>query len=204
MKVVRLVLCFFVIGVVASSGQNSAGPMEWTPWAPVEGGWAQFLVITSFRGDKTPEQLANKDIKSLRVDCLIAGRLSGELPSELRGVKVIRILYSEYGEFQTTGGFRESSIVVPHSSKGQSLPPVEIRRPAHPFDVAETRKPVTDTEMTTTFPTIISALGAEPNKTKIRGHRYLVSADWRRKENTIEVKIRDYRPNHGTTPSPTP
>jgi len=201
MKFLGLALCLFITGVVGSYAQDS-GPKEWTPWVAVEGDWVKFAVITSF--EEPPEKLAKKDLKQLRVGCLIAGRLTGEIPPELKGVKTFRVLYTEYGEFNRDGFFRESSIEVPHLSKAQYIPQVGISRKATQFDLSEASKPITELEMTTTVPTILSELGVSPFKTKIRGRQYWVGADWRRKGKTVEIKIRDYRPNVPATPTPSP
>lgn len=204
MKVLKLVFCMLVVSMFANAVQDSAGPKEWTPWMPVEGSWAQFAVITSFDSDASAEELAKKDIKSLRVDCLIGGKLLGELPIELKGAKTFRILYTEYGEFRTLDDFRESSIEVPYYAKGQYIRQVVIRRKASQFEVAEASKPNIEIEQTTTVPTFLSSLGVDPIKSKIRGRRYLVGAEWRRKGKTVEIRIKDYRPNVPSSPKPTP
>lgn len=204
MKFLGLALCLLMLGVVANSGQDSAGPKEWTSWANVEGDWVQFLVLINF--GEPPEKVAKKELKSLTIGCLIAGKLTGKVPAELKGVKTFRILYTEYGEFNREGFFRESSQEVPYKPRVQYIPEVGILRKASQFDVAEASKPVTEFERTVTFPTMLSALGVDPLKAKIRGRQYLIGAEWRRKGKTVEIKIKDYRPTSPTAPtaSPTP
>ena len=205
MKILNLSLCLLAL-VVGTSGQDS-GPKEWTPWTAVKGDWVQFVVLINF--GEPPEKIAKKELKSLTVGCLIAGKVTGEVPADLHGVKTFRIIYTEYGEFNRDGFFKESSLEIPYKPKGQYIPEVGILRKASQFDVAEASKPVTEFERTVTFPTMLSALGVDPLKAKIRGRQYLVGAEWRRKGKTVEIKIKDYRPsvpNTSTTPiaSPTP
>jgi hypothetical protein len=204
MRVLRTVLWVILMSAIANGAQNAAGPKEWTPWMPVEGNWVQFAVVTNFDSDAPAEELAKKDLKSLKVYCLIGGKLLGDLPIELQGVKTFRILYTEYGEFRTWEDFRESSMDVSYTSKGQYIREVSIKRNASKFDVAEASKPITEIERTTTVPTILSNLGVGPLKGKLSGHRYRVGAEWRRKGKTVEIKIKDYRPTvpAGTKPTP--
>jgi len=175
--------------------QNPA-PKDWTAWSPVEGDWAEFYVFTNFHGgNKTPEQLAKKNIKSLQVDCLIVGRLLGKLPPNLRGVKTFKILYTEYGKFRGIDDFGEDSVAIYYSSEGQYVRQVTITRPASQFDVEEASKPLAALETTTTMPTELRALGVDPIRTKVSGHKYRVDCEWRRKGSAIELRIKDYRPN---------
>ena len=208
MKVRRLVVFALLAGTVQTFAQKPAPPKEWTPWVPIQGKWAEFLVITNFRGgNKSPEQLARKDLKSLKLDCQILGRVSSKLPSELVGVKSFRILYTEYGTFEGPGDFREDFVEVPYSGSEQYFRPVTVTRHATEFDVAEARRPLSETEMTTITTAAINALGLqlEPSiESKLRGHKYLVSAQWRRKGNTVELRLDDYRPTSQTSPSPSP
>lgn len=200
MKTLRLVLFILIAGVIPSFAQKPIAPREWTPWAPNLNKWAEFLIITSFRGgNKTPEQLAKKDLKSLKIDCQIFGRLSKNLPYELRGIETVRILYSEYGKFETWEDFKVDYIELLYSGDGQYINPVTITRPAAEFDVAEARQPISEIEMTRFFSgrTISS-----PVTFTLKGHPYFVGAHWRRKGKTVEVKIDEYRPTPQISPNP--
>lgn len=129
MKVLSLVVFALIAGIVETFAQKPAPPKDWTLWAPVQGNWVELLVVTNFRGgNKTPEQLARKELKSLKVDCQIHGRLSGKLPPELEGVKSFTIWYTEYGKFQTSDNFSEDFVVVPNAGNGQYFRPVTITR----------------------------------------------------------------------------
>ena len=205
MKVLRLLVWALIFCTVQTSAQNPASPKDWTPWTPAQEEWAEFYVITNFHGgNKTPEQLAKKDIKSLKVDCFIVGRLLGQLPPDWAGVKTFRILYTQYGEFRGIDGFDEDSIVVPYSKAGQYVRPITITRTASQFDVDEASKPLTTVDITTTFPTQLRALGLDPIKTKMSGHKYHVACEWRRKGSWVELRIKDYRPGPEKSSSSNP
>jgi len=204
MKILRLLVLILIVGSVPALGQKPVAPKEWTPWAPNLNKWAEFLIITNFHGgNKTPEELAKKDLKSLKLDCQIFGRLSKDLPYELRGIETVRILYTEYGKFETIENFKVDYLELLYSGDGQYINPVTISRPAAEFDVAEASRPPSETELSRTAPPKISALGVEPTmKSTLRGHRYLVGAHWRRKGKTVEVRIDDYRPTAQPSPNP--
>lgn len=208
MKILGLFVVALMVGIVQGLAQNPSPTKDWTLWAPVQDKWAEFLVITNLRGgNKTPEQLAKTKLKSLKVDCQILGRLSSKLPPELKGVKSFRILYTEYGKFQGMDDFSEDFVVVPYSGNGQYLRPVTVTRPATEFDVAEASRPLSVTEMTITVPAKINSLGLglDPSiEHKLRGHKYFVAAQWRRKGSTVELMVKDYRPTPQTGPSTNP
>lgn len=203
-----LVVFALLVSTVPNLAQKPPPPKDWTPWAPVQSNWAEFLVIAVFRGgNKTPAQLAKKELKSLKVDCKIFGRLSKNLPTELEGVKSFRILYTEYGKFAGIEGFQEDSVEVPNWGNGQSFRRVTVTRQASEFDVREASKPLSATELTTTVPAFLNALGLglDPSmEAKLEGHRYFVGAEWRRKGSTVELRVNDYRPPTHPSPSPTP
>ena len=196
MRTLRVLLLILIAGVIPSFAQKPIAPKEWTPWLPNLNKWAEFLVITSFRGgNKTPEQLAKKDLKSLKVDCQIFGRLSKDLPYELRGIETVRILYTEYGKFETHEDFKVDYIELLYSGDGQYINPVTITRPAAEFDVAEASRPISEIEMTrlTSGKTYMLTGIAPTTKFTLKGHPYLVGAHWRRKGKTVEVRIDEYR-----------
>ena len=115
MKILGLLVLTLIFCVAHTFAQYPVSPKDWTPWSVLEGDWAEFYVITNFRGgSKTLEQLAKKDLKSLKVDCLIIGRLLGEPPPALKGVKNIRVMFTEYGKFERVDGLREESFEVPN------------------------------------------------------------------------------------------
>lgn len=197
MRVFIIILVLYAAFSTQALAQNSNASntsKDWTAWAEVDGNWAEFYVFTNFTGgNKTPEQLAKKELKSLKVDCFIIGRIRGTLPPDSERVKVIRVLYSQYGKYADMD-LKTDVREVYYDKNGQVLRAVTITRPASQFDVDETAKPVTETVMTTNFPTIISMMGVDPKSEKISGHRYRVKSEWRRKGSTIEVRLKDYRP----------
>lgn len=191
--ILLLFAAFSTQTMTQDSGASNASK-DWTAWADVEGNWAEFYVFTNFAGGKkTSEQLAKKELKSLKVDCFIIGRIRGTLPADSERVKVIRVIYTQYGKFADMD-LKTDVREVYYDKNGQVLRAVTITRPASQFDVDEAEKPVTETVMTTNFPTIISMMGIDPKSEKISGHKYRVDAEWRRKGSTIEVRLKDYRP----------
>ena len=205
MKILRLLVFILIAGSVPALGQKPVAPKEWTPWAPNLNKWAEFMIITSFRGgNKTPEQLAKKDLKSVKIDCQIFGRLSKDLPYELRGIETVRILYTEYGKFETDENFKVDYLELFYSPDGQYINPVKISRPAAEFDVAEASRPISEIEMTTLNPGKYYMLtGIAPTtKFTLKGRPYFVGAHWRRKGKTVEVRIDDYRPTPQPSPNP--
>lgn len=195
MKILGLLACVLIFCGAQTFAQAPSAPKDWTAWAPVEGNWAEFYVMTNFHGgNRTPEELARKELKSLKVDCLILGRLLGQLPDDLRGAKTFKVLYTEYGKFRTTGDFSEDSLAVQYAGREQYLQPVQITRPASQFDVAEASKPLDVIEMNTTMPTLLVALGVSDQKGRITGHKHRAALEWRRKGSTVELRVKDYRP----------
>jgi len=122
----------------------------------------------------------------------------------VRRIETIRILYSEYGEFETFENFKVDYIELLYSGDGQYINPVTISRRATEFDVAEARRPISEIEMTSLTSAkyyMIDGIGA-PMKFTLKGHPYLVGAQWRRKGKTVEVKVNDYRPTSQINPNP--
>ncbi len=194
MKYLSIILLLLVTFSTQTFAQDSKDSKDWTAWANVEGNWAEFYVFTNFTGgNKTPEQLAKKELKSLKVDCFIIGRIRGTLPADSERVKVIRVLYSQYGKYADMD-LKTDVREIYYDKNGQVLRAVTITRAASQFDIEEAAKPVTETVMTTNFPAIISMMGVDPKSEKISGHRYRVNSEWRRKGSTIEVRLKNYRP----------
>jgi hypothetical protein len=183
-----LILCSAVAGQDAKK--------DWTPWAAIDGSrWAEFQVIVDFvGGPKSPEAIAKA--KSLKVKCLIAGRISRTIPAEIEGVKYFKILYSEYGKFLTREDFMEDWAELLYSKEGVNVRPVTITGPASQFDLLEGAKPAQEINMSTINPTILVPLGVEPVTTrKLTGRIYRLKTEWRRRGNTVEIRLKDYRTN---------
>src|SRR6185369_9389933 len=154
MKYFGLLVMTFIFCAGAVLAQNPVSTKDWTLWAVAEENWAEFYVVTNFRGgSKPPEQLAKKELKSLKLECLIVGRLFGVLPPALKGVKNIRVLFTEYGRYETIEGNREEFFEVPYSGdEEQYFRQVSIIRPASQFDVDQESKPKSEVEITTKVP----------------------------------------------------
>ena len=200
MKILKAFVCSLLLTAGNLSAQTSPAPKDWTPWLPTVGDWAEFYVFTNFRGgNKSPEQLAKKNLKSLKVVCIIAGRIAGDVPDTVKGVTAFSVLYREYGTVEGVDFGKESRIVY-YSKKGQLVPVATIVRSATQFDVDEAGKPSSEAKSTTELPSFIRMLGADNIQTKISGRRYRVPAEWRRKGNTVEILLKDYAPASKTLP----
>ena len=186
-----LVGILFAVAVLAQDG-----PKDWTEWQPVNAEWAQFQAVVEFHGgDKSPEDLAKNKPASFKLKTLIGGRLKAELPPELEGVRTIKIVYSEYGKFETSEGFYENAAEVSYAKGGQNIRHVTIVRPASAFDIEEAAKPPTQLSVDTMLPGMLSELGVPLGgmSRKINGRVYRVDSEWRRKGKTVEIRLKDYR-----------
>jgi hypothetical protein len=173
------------------------GPKDWTEWQPANAEWAQFQAVVEFRGgSKSREDLVKNKPASFKLKTLIGGRLKGQFPAELSGVRTIRIIYSEYGKFETIERFYESAAEFNYIEGGQNIRSVTILRPASAFDIDEAAKPRTDVAVTTPLPGVLAELGVSPGDMdrKISGRVYRLGSEWRRKGKTVEIRLKDYRP----------
>ena len=187
-------MLFIVAGTISAQGGK-----DWTPWTPVVGGWAEFYVFTEFRGkERTPEELAKTELKSLRVDCFIVGRIAGNVPDEIRGVKAFKVIYKDYGMFRNYG-LNDDSRLVYYDKDGKLVPPATIRRAATQFDVDQARNATADIKVTTVLPSFGVWGGPEDMKSKVSGRRYRVPVEWRRKGSTVELRLKHYAPADNTS-----
>lgn len=183
----------FLCCVGAAVGQNTK---DWTPWAPVQGDWVEFQAVVDFYGEeRPPEELVKADPKSLKTKVLIGGRMKGDLPSDLAGVKRFKIAYDAYGKFESSDGFFESVSEVIYSKTGQHIRPVTIVRRASEFDIAEAAKPLSEVTVSTPTPGVLIPLGVGPGemRRKIAGRVYRIQSEWRRKGDIVEIRLKDYR-----------
>lgn len=195
MKILKPLLFMLLLMTGNLLAQNPSSPKDWTSWSPVTDDWTEFYVFTKFRGgNRTPEQLAKKELKSLKVECVIVGRIKGDIPHEIIGVKAFKILYREYGMIEAVD-LGEDTRLVYYRREGQIVPAATIIRPATQFDVDEASKPASEAELTTNVPTFLSMLGVDPIKSKISGRRYRVPLEWRRKGSTVEIRLKHYALN---------
>lgn len=184
-----IVLALAVQGFAQSSGTG------WSDWESVEGDWIQFYTLVRIRGgDKTPEELAKKSLKSLKVECFIAGRISDKVTAEIQGVKSIKVIYADLGRFETIEGFLVDFEVVPYVNEKKYIGGKVIRRPASQFDVEEASKPQTKVDESLGPNSLLTALGASDVSWQRKGRFYPLSLHWRRKGSTLEIKVGDYRP----------
>lgn len=179
-------------GAFSASASTPSG--DWTPWSPVTGDWAEFRAFTSFRGgEPSPKKLAAKDPKSLKVECLIVGRILGDVPDEIKGTKAFKVLYRNYG---FVDGFElgQDSATVYYRKDGASVPGVKIIRKATHFDVERASDPKSDVDITLTMPSFISMMGIDPVKQKVSGRQHRIPVEWRRKGDTVELRLIHYAP----------
>jgi hypothetical protein len=191
-----LVLILFV--VCATNVFAQVGSKDWTAWSPVEGDWIQFQAVVNFHGGaKSSERLAKVKPESLKLNTLIGGRVKAELPQALEGVQTVKVIYSAYGRFETMTGFFENFAEISKRREDQNVNPVTIIRPATAFDIAEASKPQADVTVQAQVPNILLQLGVDPGDAnrEISGRVYRLESEWRRKGKTVEVRLKDYRPN---------
>ena len=194
-KMMTRSIALLVLLLLYTSAFGQKDTKDWTPWAPVQGDWAEFQALVNFKdGSKTRDEIVKAKLKSLKISVLIGGRIKGTVPPEVAGVKTIRILFTEIGRFQTFQDFMVDWVEVAYSRQGLNVNPVTIVRQASQFEVDQTAEPKSEVTMSTSMPTILAPLGVEPVSTKkLSGYRYRLQSEWRRKGNTVEIKLKDYR-----------
>lgn len=192
-KCILLVLCSLLLGAASAFGQSSE--KGWTPWADVEGDWAEFYVFVSFLGgDKPPDELAKKPLKSLKVVCKIVGRVRGEVPPEIQGVKLFRLNYKTYGELDYFD-YGKDWIDLYYSADGAVARIQEIKRPATQFDVDEVARAETNVNVKSVVPVLPGVGRVGPLESSLKGREYRIGVEWRRKGSKVELRLRDYRPD---------
>lgn len=195
MQIHRITLILMFLLVANIHGQSKKD--GWSDWQPVSGDWVQFYTLVNFRGGNMPsDELKKRPLKSLKVDCFIAGYLNGDLPPELEGIKLVRAIYSIYGKYETVD-FSYNYEEKHFEKEGFFMGGKIIIRPASQFDVDRSSTPITEAQMALNVPNIIRPLGVRNAAYKRSGWYYPLALSWRRKGTTVEIRLEDYRP---TTP----
>ncbi|HMM80132.1 MAG TPA: hypothetical protein PKC65_08920 [Pyrinomonadaceae bacterium] len=188
-----LVFCCILLTAASAVGQSSK--KGWTPWADVEGDWAEFYVFVSFLGgDKSPDELAKKPLKSLKVVCKIVGRVRGRIPPEIYGVKLFRLNYKIYGDLDYFD-YGKDWIDLYYSEDGAVARIQEIKRPATQFDVEEVARAETKANVTSVVPVLPGVGRIGPLESSLQGREYRIGVEWRRKGSKVELRLKDYRPD---------
>src|SRR4026207_681210 len=105
MKSCFLAVLILFSGMFTAIAQSPS--REWTEWQSVQGGWAELYTFVSFRGiTNSKEAVSTVPLKKLKVENYIVGRFLPPFPPGVDGVKTFRILYTEFGKYETFEGFR--------------------------------------------------------------------------------------------------